>query len=360
MAGKSEMNLTNFIRDDKSALRVLITHSDLDGAGCAIWFQMLEDNNDWDNVVRLTLKDPSKLSTALLDFARGDDGKLTTKTYIMITDLSMTDEVYAEFLDLVDNDASRLVVIDHHTATCTNSVGKQQNVFAVSGENISATWLMYVLLTTFSKRNLITDSSFMTKFLDTVSGSIAHYDTGDYAGDTYMSTYGMKLNMLYDIHGGSGIGHESGENFADYYISYIREQFDRIVENPDVDFDIPVIPPNDEESVEKRLSNIQTLVKLLQDTAIISGSNDACVFNVPYEGFSIASYQYLHNNPDINMLMAVNTKNKTVQLRTAKDDINLAEFAKQFGGGGHPKAAGFPITAASFEINGITFKDFIK
>jgi len=33
-----------------------------------------------------------------------------------------------------------------------------------------------------------------------------------------------------------------------------------------------------------------------------------------------------------------------VGLRTAKDDVNVADIAKFLGGGGHPKAAGFPVS----------------
>ena len=36
-------------------------------------------------------------------------------------------------------------------------------------------------------------------------------------------------------------------------------------------------------------------------------------------------------------------KQGAVSLRTVKDDINLTDIAKQFGGGGHPKASGFPL-----------------
>ena len=39
----------------------------------------------------------------------------------------------------------------------------------------------------------------------------------------------------------------------------------------------------------------------------------------------------------------------SVELRTVKDDINLSEIAKSHGGGGHRKAAGFPLTVESMD-----------
>lgn len=35
---------------------------------------------------------------------------------------------------------------------------------------------------------------------------------------------------------------------------------------------------------------------------------------------------------------------KSISYRTTKDDIDLSEIAKHFGGGGHPKAAGSRVS----------------
>lgn len=48
-------------------------------------------------------------------------------------------------------------------------------------------------------------------------------------------------------------------------------------------------------------------------------------------------------NKDIDICLMISNAN-TVSMRTIKDNINLVEIAKVFGGGGHPQAAGFPIT----------------
>ena len=46
-------------------------------------------------------------------------------------------------------------------------------------------------------------------------------------------------------------------------------------------------------------------------------------------------------------------KKETVSLRTVKDNVNLTDIAKQFGGGGHPKASGFPL-------NNVKLNNFIN
>jgi len=52
-------------------------------------------------------------------------------------------------------------------------------------------------------------------------------------------------------------------------------------------------------------------------------------------------------NPDIDIAFMICPDINIVSMRTIKDDVNLAEFAKKFGGGGHVKSAGFPYSRFS-------------
>lgn len=46
------------------------------------------------------------------------------------------------------------------------------------------------------------------------------------------------------------------------------------------------------------------------------------------------------DNPQIDIVAIVNPSKEIISYRTTKDDVNVAEFAKRFGGGGHIKASG--------------------
>ena len=46
-------------------------------------------------------------------------------------------------------------------------------------------------------------------------------------------------------------------------------------------------------------------------------------------------------HPELDFIAII--KQNSIGLRTVKDDINLTDVAKQFGGGGHKKASGFPL-----------------
>jgi len=59
--------------------------------------------------------------------------------------------------------------------------------------------------------------------------------------------------------------------------------------------------------------------------------------------FSLISRQVLRSDPSLDILVTVNHRRNSVDLRTVRDDIDLSKIAVRNGGGGHPKAAGFPI-----------------
>lgn len=59
--------------------------------------------------------------------------------------------------------------------------------------------------------------------------------------------------------------------------------------------------------------------------------------------FTLISRELLNANSDIDIIALVYNRRQTVDMRTARDDLNLFEIAYANGGGGHPKAAGFPM-----------------
>lgn len=48
-------------------------------------------------------------------------------------------------------------------------------------------------------------------------------------------------------------------------------------------------------------------------------------------------------HPELDFIAMVNQE--TISYRTVKEDVNLSEIAKCFGGGGHPKASGSQVSA---------------
>ncbi|WP_163099898.1 DHH family phosphoesterase [Peribacillus alkalitolerans] len=55
------------------------------------------------------------------------------------------------------------------------------------------------------------------------------------------------------------------------------------------------------------------------------------------------------NNPHLDLIVLINIGTKRVGFRTIHDQVNVSLFAKQYGGGGHPKASGGTLTKEGFE-----------
>lgn len=55
-------------------------------------------------------------------------------------------------------------------------------------------------------------------------------------------------------------------------------------------------------------------------------------------------------NPHLDMIVLLNAGNKKIGFRTIHDEVNVAEFAKRFGGGGHPKASGCELSPDTFSM----------
>lgn len=61
---------------------------------------------------------------------------------------------------------------------------------------------------------------------------------------------------------------------------------------------------------------------------------------------------YLNMVPGVKFSLLMNQDrrgNVKVSMRTRNNEVDLAELAKSFGGGGHPKAAGFLVEGDSME-----------
>lgn len=70
--------------------------------------------------------------------------------------------------------------------------------------------------------------------------------------------------------------------------------------------------------------------------------------------------KYLHENQNIDMFIGYNAEHPSLSFRTKKDNVDILSLARKFGGNGHTKACGCPVTIEnSFFITG-KFKEHRK
>lgn len=284
----------------------LITHNDLDGIGCEVVFKLLYGdkvdvlsvgNNEVNNIVEQSLKE--------LRFGIYEQ--------LFITDLSVNEEL----AKTIDKEGLKVQLLDHHpSATHLNKYPFAQVIINLSdGFKNSGTYLSFI--------NLIDDlinKELYSESLEDFVELVRQYDTWEWK-DIFKNEEPKRLNDLLYI-----LGREKFVDNMIYRIKNNEELFSR------TDKAILKIKQKEKDNYinikEKEL--IIKDFKLYKIGIVMADSYTSELGNILCER---------HEELDFVAII----KKETVSLRTVKDDVNLTDIAKQFGGGGHPKASGFPL-----------------
>lgn len=297
----------------KSLKVKLFTHTDLDGVGCAV-----VGNWAFKNSVHVDYCGYHEIDQKVMNFIR--EGKVEDYDAVFITDISVKKEV-ADVIN--DGYGDKFVLIDHHiTAYWLNeydwaTVNELENwspTASERGETVksSGTSMFYAWLWD----NGLLQSINLYEFAETVR----KYDTWEWT-TKYNEIAPKHLNDLLTIFG--------------------RYKFlERFTENCDITL------TNTERTVvtleEKR---IERYVKAKQ-SELVTLERDGYTFGVVFaeQYHSELGNKLAIDNPDLDFITMINPSRKTISYRGIKVNINLGEYAKTRGGGGHPQASGSPIS----------------
>lgn len=315
----------------------LFTHTDLDGIGCAVlaYLAFGKENvdveycnyDDIDNKVEVFMED--------CDLYRSYDK-------IFITDISVSDSV-ANMIDILDRVDRRVQLFDHHgTALFLNKYDwcmineyiYLANIIKTCGTElfcVYALWPEYLNICTPYAR---------TKILNFVT-VVRNYDTWCWKELGNIGLTSKQMNDLFHIYG--------REKFIDWAMKRIQHQDEwfsetdmLLLDQKQKDIDI---------YVEEKAKQIKQFTDQL-------GNSYGIVFAERY--FSELGNQLCEMNPDLAYVAMIDISNGRVSYRSIRDDINLGtEIAHNYGGGGHPKAAGstFDSTRAMETVTGWLFGD---
>lgn len=283
----------------------LITHSDLDGIGCEILFRYVEgmfDNNI--DVVIAEYNDVNEIvENALNELENGKYMEL------FITDLSINNELAKR---ISDNNMN-VKLLDHHPSAEFLNKYKFANVIIESGRGKECGTS---LLASHYYEYLQHVNIEIVKFIELVR----QYDTWEWR-DKYNNIDAKKLNDLLYILG--------------------REKFVNLILQKLL---------NNESLFDEKTNLILELKQNEINNYINTKEKDLIIKKVlGYKVGIIMCDMYLselgnvlsEKHPELDFIAII--KQNSIGLRTVKDDINLTDIAKQFGGGGHPKASGFPL-----------------
>lgn len=303
----------------------LLTHTDLDGVGCAIVAYMAFGRENVD----VEYCDYNNIDSKLRAF--GSDGELY-KSYdkIFITDISMSAELAADMDICCDHDKIKL--LDHHsTALRLNQYSWcEVRVCDAVGVKTSGTMMFYRhLLSNGYLDNLL---DYHGENLVRFAKIVRDYDTWRWKEELGEGGIVCKqVNDIFYIYG--------RDKFIDWSMIKIRDRLAR----PYPNFD-----SMDKFILEQKQKDIDAYIASKNDQLMIVNDNLGYISGVVFAEryFSELGNSLSELNPDLDYITMIDISRGTISYRTVRDDIDLGgEIAHSFGGGGHRKAAGSTFDA---------------
>jgi oligoribonuclease NrnB/cAMP/cGMP phosphodiesterase (DHH superfamily) len=277
---------------------ILVTHIDLDGVGCAIIYTKCFPNTE---VYFVNYDEVNELVMSLC----AED--MTTP--IMISDLSVNEDV-AEVLDK----RGHVDLVDHHPTA--KWLAKKYPWALVDTDN-SATALMY----------LVMGEKFTINDYDKLVTMVDNYDTWGHGTEPRGDS--QELNRLLNVLG--------TERFYQRFLEVSTVELSPVEK---------AILSLDRENEQKYINGSIDLAKrsIMKDSV---GNMYALIAGDRY--VSSTCHAILMAIPHIEYVIMVNFREDRAQVR-GRGKVDVGAMCKELGGGGHKKAAGFPLSQAAVKL----------
>ena len=282
----------------------IFTHTDLDGIGCAILAKLAYPS------IEVEYCDYNNINEKICDFLNNN----IPLGDLYITDISVSDEVAKK----IDSDNTDFVLLDHHPTAlelnkykwCTVKIEDNETGLKTCGTEMFYYWLV--------ENGYLRRSVYLNKFVKIVRD----YDTWRWAELGEDGVICKKINDLFYIYG--------RDNFINWCLSsFMQRKF-------------PNLGNTENMLLNLRQEEIDRYVEKKNKemfTQALCGKVSGFVFASKFT--SELGNRLCTMHPEIDFVTIIDVENCTVSYRTIKDDIDLGkDVAAQFGGGGHPKAAG--------------------
>lgn len=289
---------------------LIISHkADIDGLSPVIFLKLIRDDVD---VCLLNANDiipKVKELTSSKDYLKYDE--------IFITDLTL--DRHACELIMQTGEYNRFHTFDHHAFNLVandypfgTSISTNEN-----GVNECATSLFYKYLIHTYPEDF--DLYSIAEYTELVRLS----DTWDWA-----KTNNQKAQDLAELHGILG-----REKYIDYFVNYLKDN------NNHFDFS-----PEHKYLIEVEKDRTQRYLEESEKTmfhAILNDKKCGIVFAENHRSL-LGNYLCEKYKHSIDYVIIINMQ-QGISFRASKEDINVSEVAKIYGGGGHVKASGAPM-----------------
>jgi oligoribonuclease NrnB/cAMP/cGMP phosphodiesterase (DHH superfamily) len=293
----------------------LFTDIDLDGLGCGVVAKLAFGER-----VDVSYCSYRNLNQRVEAFIENQEHQ---NEEIYITDLAVSESVEHK-LDKRFHEGQPIHVIDHHVTALhfNNYQWGHVKIEYDTGKKACATSLFYDYLT---GKQLLKPTRSLEQFVDLVR----QYDTWEW--DENNNITAKRLNDLFYI--------MDRENFEESIIK-------RILETPE----------------SFSLTATETMILDIEDNKIerYIHSKNRQIYQTFIDEYCcgiVHAEQHLSElgnalnklNPHLDMIVLMNVGGKKMGFRTIHESVDVAEFAKRYGGGGHHKASGCELGSSTFE-----------
>lgn len=296
------------IKINNNSDTLIISHiSDIDGMGSVILSKLI-GNYD---ILLLAIEDVRDCLSSLYE----NDYK-----QIYMCDLSIPDDM----ADIVDEKIKNIKHFDHHpTNTYVNKYDWSTVIPNDNGFKPSGTSLFYNYLV---NNNLLKKSVKLDEFVE----AIRSYDTWDFVNTDNL--LGKHLTMIFSMYGPI--------KFIDTFYSRLTDE--------NVNFELNNLEKN---LIEIKTEEMNNYVLECDNNLIKTRFLNYSVGITISELFRSEVGNRLSDKykDELDFILIIDFHRRSYSMRTV-NDIDLGALAKKLGGGGHQKAAGFPMNKENNEI----------
>jgi oligoribonuclease NrnB/cAMP/cGMP phosphodiesterase (DHH superfamily) len=292
----------------------LYTHNDLDGVGCGIVARCA-----FGDKVEIRYNSVAGLNLQVERFLE----KSKKKHHLYITDLSVND-ANEQGLDTFVKSGGKVKLIDHHkTSLHLNQYAwGMVQVEYDNGKLASATSLFYEYLI---QNRLLKPSQGLTEFVELVR----LYDTWEW--EQHDQLQAKRLNDLFYM--------VSLEEFEEKMV-------ERLQQGAPFSFN-----EFEEKILDMEEEKIERYVRRKKREVIQTRLNEHYVGIVHAESYhSELGNELGKEHPHLDYIAIMNMGGKKISFRTIHDLIDVSELAALYGGGGHAKASGCPMTEEAYQL----------
>ena len=288
----------------------LFTHTDLDGVSCEILGKIAFEEDI--NVVRCNYGD---IDAKVEEFINGAE----EYDKLFITDISVNKEIADKLLSISD----KVILLDHHkTALWLNEYPFA--LVQVEDESVGKMCGAYLFYEYLKKNHKeFDDTPALKLFIDYVR----MYDTWEWK-EKYDNIIPKRLNDLMYIDGPN---------------EFIDKMVYRLGNN------LFIFDDTDLMKLQIEQTYINSYITQKNETLMVNddlfpGYTVGITFADKY--ISELGNKLCELHPELDFVVLINMSTLAVSYRTVKDDLDLSDIAKRFGGGGHPKASGSRFDAS--------------